>query len=52
MAKRHSQLTGTELHNPKGIGVESGSVQNLIISASTLNFDEDTSIFEPIIRVL
>jgi hypothetical protein len=34
MAKRHSQLTGVELHNPKGIGVESGSLQNLIISAS------------------
>ena len=34
MAKRHSQLTGVELHEPKGIGVESGSVQNLIISAS------------------
>ena len=43
MAKRHSQLTGTELHNPKGIGVESGSVQNLIISASTQTLESSGS---------
>ena len=32
--RQKNQLTGVELHEPKGIGVESGSVQNLIISAS------------------
>jgi hypothetical protein len=34
MAKVHSSLATTELHNPKGIGVESATLEVLTISAS------------------
>ena len=34
MAKTHSSLTGADLHNPKGIGVETHSTSSLIISQS------------------
>jgi hypothetical protein len=34
MAQQHSALTGANLHNPKGIGVETHSTSSLIISQS------------------
>ena len=34
MAKKHSELTGADLHNPKGIGTENTSTA-LIVSQST-----------------